>query len=293
MLHETLVRTGIEVAGDLSWGSHICLFYEAAQDLIDANADYFRAGLESGDFCLWAVSDPLSCDMALQGLRERIPDIDAHVAAGRMELTPGYGWYLRGRSFDPHQITSYWLAKLADAKARGCSGMRASGNAFWLETDLWSDFREYEADINHAFTGEKMLALCTYPLKGSSSTDLLEVARLHKCCITRRRGRWELLETLESLPDHHHHRADATDGPPQALMTSFPGHGLLTPKERVVLWQLLKGASAKESARLLGISPRTVEFHRGNIMRKLGARTTTELFARLLVGEESRLHGAA
>jgi two-component system, LuxR family, response regulator FixJ len=76
---------------------------------------------------------------------------------------------------------------------------------------------------------------------------------------------------------------------------SFPGHELLTPKERVVLWQLLKGASAKEGARLLGISPRTVEFHRGNIMRKLGARTTAELFARLLVGDEAanRLHGAA
>jgi DNA-binding CsgD family transcriptional regulator len=292
MLHEGPIRTGIEPAGNVSWGSHICLFYETAQDLICANADYFRAGLEDGEFCLWAVSDPLSCEVALQGLRERIPGVDDHIAAGRMELVPGYGWYLRGKPFDPHQITGYWLAKLAEAQRRGRPGLRASGNAFWLEADLWCDFRQYEADLDHALHDVNMIVLCTYPLNGSSSTDILEVARLHRGAITRRDGRWELLETLDSS---EHRRSGSLDASAEALVMSFPGHHLLTPKERVVLWQLLKGASAKESARLLGISPRTVEFHRGNIMRKLGARTTAELFARLLVGEEAgaRLHGAA
>lgn len=292
MADDSRVRTGIEPLGEASWGSHICLFYETPQDLIDANADYLRAGLEEGEFCLWAVSDPLSCELALEGLRERIPDIDEHIAAGRMELVPGYGWYLRGRPFDPHHITGYWLAKLADAQARGSPGLRASGNAFWLEADLWSDFREYEADLGRALGKVKMIVLCTYPLSGSSSTDLLEVARLHKCAITRRAGRWELLETLD--PSSELRRAGPLDGS-EALVTSFPGHDHLTPKERVVLWQLLKGASAKTSARMLGISPRTVEFHRGNIMRKLGARTTAELFARLIVGEEAggKAHGAA
>lgn len=293
MLHPSPVRTGIEPVGDLSWGAHICLFYEFAQDLIDANGDYFRAGLEDGEFCLWALSDPLTCEAALEGLRERIPDIDDHLAAGRIELVPGYGWYLRGKAFDPHQITGYWLAKLADTKSRGFPGMRVSGNAFWLEADLWSEFRDYEADLNRRLVNEQLIALCTYPLGGSRLTDLLEVARLHGSAVTRRDGRWELLETLESSSDHR--RPGPIDGSPEALVTSFPGHDLLTPKERVVLWQLLKGASAKESARMLGISPRTVEFHRGNIMRKLGARTTAELFARLLAGDErgDRVHGAA
>jgi DNA-binding CsgD family transcriptional regulator len=39
----------------------------------------------------------------------------------------------------------------------------------------------------------------------------------------------------------------------------------------------VRGASSKEAARRLGISPRTVEFHRANIMRKLGARNTADL----------------
>jgi two-component system response regulator FixJ len=42
----------------------------------------------------------------------------------------------------------------------------------------------------------------------------------------------------------------------------------LTPRERVVLGQIARGASSKEAGRALGISPRTIEFHRANIMQK-------------------------
>jgi DNA-binding CsgD family transcriptional regulator len=59
---------------------------------------------------------------------------------------------------------------------------------------------------------------------------------------------------------------------------------LLTPRERVVLAQIVKGASSKDAARTLGISPRTVEFHRANILEKLGAKNTAEL-VRLAVAE--------
>jgi DNA-binding CsgD family transcriptional regulator len=51
----------------------------------------------------------------------------------------------------------------------------------------------------------------------------------------------------------------------------------ITPRERAVLAQIAAGASSKESARRLGISPRTVEFHRANILRKLGAKNTADL----------------
>lgn len=56
----------------------------------------------------------------------------------------------------------------------------------------------------------------------------------------------------------------------------------LTPRERTVLTQLLEGDSSKQAARRLGISPRTVEFHRANIMRKMGARNATDLIAIVL-----------
>jgi two-component system response regulator FixJ len=59
--------------------------------------------------------------------------------------------------------------------------------------------------------------------------------------------------------------------------SSFPGYELLTRRERDVLFQITAAASNKEAAKNLGISRRTVEIHRGHIMRKLGARNTVHL----------------
>ena len=51
----------------------------------------------------------------------------------------------------------------------------------------------------------------------------------------------------------------------------------LTPREREVLEQFTSGASNKEAGRQLGISPRTIEDHRANIMKKLGAKNAADL----------------
>jgi FixJ family two-component response regulator len=57
----------------------------------------------------------------------------------------------------------------------------------------------------------------------------------------------------------------------------FPGREPLTRREREVLEQFASGASNKEAGRQLGISPRTIEDHRANIMKKLGARNAADL----------------
>jgi two-component system response regulator FixJ len=51
----------------------------------------------------------------------------------------------------------------------------------------------------------------------------------------------------------------------------------LTPRERQVLANLVEGASSKEIARQLSLSPRTVEAHRGRLMAKTGARNLSTL----------------
>jgi two-component system, LuxR family, response regulator FixJ len=69
-------------------------------------------------------------------------------------------------------------------------------------------------------------------------------------------------------------------GPPKdELSPSPPCPALLalTRREREVLSQIAAAASNKEAARNLGISPRTVEIHRGHIMRKLGAKNSIDL----------------
>lgn len=50
----------------------------------------------------------------------------------------------------------------------------------------------------------------------------------------------------------------------------------LTPRERDVLEGLLEGESNKGIAKKLGISPRTIEIHRGNMMARLNAQSTSD-----------------
>jgi len=72
-------------------------------------------------------------------------------------------------------------------------------------------------------------------------------------------------------------RRRAEDTALKAPSFHFPGHEPLTRREREVLEQFASGASNKEAGRHLGISPRTIEDHRANVMKKLGARNAADL----------------
>jgi len=54
---------------------------------------------------------------------------------------------------------------------------------------------------------------------------------------------------------------------------------ILSRREQEVLTQVIAGKTSREIADLYGIGLRTVEFHRANLMAKLGAGNTAELLA--------------
>ena len=56
--------------------------------------------------------------------------------------------------------------------------------------------------------------------------------------------------------------------------------GILTAREEQVLGLLRVGHANKSMARILQISPRTVEVHRMRVMEKFGARNTVDLVVR-------------
>ena len=64
----------------------------------------------------------------------------------------------------------------------------------------------------------------------------------------------------------------------------FPGREPLTMRERDVLEHVAAGASSKEAAQRLGISPRTVELHRTRIMTKFAAKNVADL-VRIVLSE--------
>ena len=275
-------QTGIQVMGAMPWGTHICVFYEAKDDLLDSVGQYIAAGLQNNEFCVWAVSDPITEDDAKAALRPILPDLDRCLSSGQLEIMKGTDWYLKGGEFSLTRITNGWNDKLARSLTAGYDGMRVSGNAFWIATNHWKSFCEYEQELDRSLVSQKMIVLCTYGLHESKAVDILDVARAHHCTIARRNGQWEFLATPELKQARLEIRRlnNALD----ILAKPFDGHKLLTPRERITLAHIVRGASSKEAARLLGVSPRTVDFHRANVMQKLGAKNVADL-VRKVVGE--------
>ena len=85
----------------------------------------------------------------------------------------------------------------------------------------------------------------------------------------------ELLARVTGAIEFAEHQRQET--PPALGSLYFPGAEPLSKREREVLENFISGASTKEVARALGISPRTVEDHRSRIIGKLRAKSYADL----------------
>jgi PAS domain S-box-containing protein len=188
-------KTGVDVVGDMPWGTHFCLFYETRADLLETLVSYCKAGLESQEFCLWVVAEPLTGEDARLALKRVVPDLDQYLADHSIEIVAARDWYLQDGTFDLKRVISGWNEKLTSASARGYSGVRVTGDTAWLEKKDWKDFCEYEESLNQAIAGQRLAVLCTYPLVACGAAEILDVVRTHQFAVTKRRGSWDVIET--------------------------------------------------------------------------------------------------
>jgi C4-dicarboxylate-specific signal transduction histidine kinase len=188
-------KTGIDVVGDMPWGTHFCLFYDTKEDLLDMTISYCKAGLESEEFCLWVVAEPLTIEEAVDALKDAVPDIDRYLADSSIEIVSACDWYLQGGTFDLKRVIGSWREKLARASARGYAGARVTGDTAWLEKKDWKDFCEYEEGLNEAVANQRLAVLCTYPLAACGAAEILDVVRTHQFALARRHGSWDVIET--------------------------------------------------------------------------------------------------
>jgi len=188
-------KTGLDVVGDMSWGTHFCLFYEAKSDLLDTAVSYCKAGLENQEFCLWVVAAPVTREDAAQALQRAVPDFDRYVADGSIEIVSADEWYLPDGRFDLKRVIRGWNEKLARASGRGYAGVRVTGDTAWLEKKDWKDFCEYEESLNESIANLRMAVLCTYPLAACGGSEVLDVVRTHQFAVAKRRGSWDVVET--------------------------------------------------------------------------------------------------
>jgi signal transduction histidine kinase len=192
-----LRKTGISALGSMPWGTHFCNFYETKDDLLDILVPYFAAGLENGEFCIWILSDPIDEADATNALIRAFPEAERHLPAGDIKIVAHSKWYLSNDTFDRDRVIEGWLENLAQALAKGYTGMRVNGNTSWLTEEDWRSFMEYERGLNESIANQKIILLCTYPLHNARATALFDIAHAHRFAIAKRKGRWDVLETPE------------------------------------------------------------------------------------------------
>jgi DNA-binding CsgD family transcriptional regulator len=183
-------------------------------------------------------------------------------------------WFSGGGKFKLATVVERWREKTKQAISKGYVGLRANGSSAWLQEADSKTFAEYEKKLDDLIADEKMIVVCPFPLQESDSAQVLDAARTHQLTAALRDGSWEVIETHEAGGSNSSEQSGST-----AEMASHRSAKLelLTPREQAVLAQTVAGASSKEAAQRLGISPRTVEFHRANILQKLGAKNTVDL----------------
>jgi len=186
--------SGIDVVGDVPWGTHICHLYQTKEDLLDILVPYLKAGLTNNEFCVWVTAEPLNEKESSKALREALPNFNTYLKRGQIHIVPYDQWYLKNGAFVAQVAYDRWMDRLNWALAEGYHGLRVAGNIGWFEQKDWKSLTAYEEKINDFLPGCRMIAICSYPVSKCGVSEVIDVIENHQYALIRRDGRWELVE---------------------------------------------------------------------------------------------------
>ncbi|MFB9840732.1 MEDS domain-containing protein [Mucilaginibacter ginsenosidivorans] len=198
-MKQALRPTGIEVLGNIPWGTHFCHFYQNDEDLLSIQVPFFKTGLENNEYCIWVTSGQTTVENAKNALKEVVPDLDKYYEHKSIEILSHHDWYLINGQFELDNVIRLMLARLKIALENGFAGLRLNGDEAWMDQRTSHDFMEYERFLNPAIAGKKLIISCSYQLSKCTATDVLDVALLHESAVSKRKDRWEILETRNFL----------------------------------------------------------------------------------------------
>jgi PAS domain S-box-containing protein len=192
-----LRKSGIDIIGDVPWDTHLCLFYQTSEDLLNLLVPYFRAGLQNNEFCLWVTSEPSDEESVKKVLKKSVRNFDEYLVKGQLEIIPYTDWYLRNGTLDLKRVTEGWSIKLNHALASGYDGMRMTANTSWLKKKDWRRFMEYVKAGQDAIDKGNWLSICAYALNKCGAPEIIDVVSNYQFALIRRGNKWDTIERYE------------------------------------------------------------------------------------------------
>ena len=110
---ETWAPSGLDIAPQLRWGSHLAHFFGAGDELRDVLVPYFKAGLENHERCLWVTGRAFNTADARAALGAAVSDLDSRERNRQIEIIDGEQWYSSGAQLRPGEL----LSRAVEARA--------------------------------------------------------------------------------------------------------------------------------------------------------------------------------
>jgi len=195
-MEEKLRKSGIDIIGDVPWGTHFCHFYHTKEDLADILVPYFKAGLENNEFCIWVMSQPLEVEEAIEALKKAVPDADVYLEKGQIEINSYTYLHLSGSIYDSERVINYWIEKLNHALKSGYEGLRLSENTSWLEKNYRGYFVDHMGKMEDTIGKYRMISLGSYFVDKYSTTEIIKVVSKHQFTLIKKEEKWERIDNF-------------------------------------------------------------------------------------------------
>ena len=114
-----------------------------------------------------------------------------------MQILSYKDWYLENGHFNSQYALDGAFRKYQEALSLGYSGLRITGNLFWLDQENWDSFMEYESLLDSIVPKYKILVICVYKESKCNTDNIIDVIKRHKYVIAKDGGYWRLRNLAE------------------------------------------------------------------------------------------------
>jgi len=161
----------------LDVGDHVCCFYRGRSERDRILSSYLGAGLRSGDKCV-CVLDGIDLGTAPALPDQVLPDVPL---GGQLDVRVSQDTYLRGGTFSPAAMLTFWDDVVGAAIAGGYLVSRAVGEMTWALRQMpgVEELVEYEAELNYFLPRYPQVILCLYDLDRFDGDVLVDILKTH------------------------------------------------------------------------------------------------------------------
>jgi hypothetical protein len=206
-------QCGLPDIGLVPFGLHACHFYRDREQLIAALAPYILAGLRGNELCLWITGPPLPANEAAQALRAISDGVDEALGSGALRIIEFDQWSAESSASSGQDMLRLWIEEEERALARGYAGLRIAGNLGFLQPGPWPALAACERDASTRLHGQRIVALCSYPLGQFNERDMSEIVQAHHCLLEQAATGWRVGEVPQG-PEIAQANGDGKAGSP-------------------------------------------------------------------------------